>query len=106
MTQNNLGSAYVDLPSQERGENLKRAIARYEAALRVRTERDFPLDWAATQMNLGNAYRQLPTGDAKENVRRAIECFKAAARGYTAVGMTGDAEKAAERAAALENQLG
>ena len=34
----------------------RRAIACYEAALRVYTESDFPSDWATTQNNLGNAY--------------------------------------------------
>ena len=57
MTQNNLGTAYSDLPTGDRGENLRRAIDCYEAALRVYTESDFPSDWATTQNNLGNAYR-------------------------------------------------
>ena len=34
MTQNNLGTAYGDLPTGNRGENLERAIACYEAAAR------------------------------------------------------------------------
>jgi hypothetical protein len=34
MTQNNLGTAYSDLPSGDRGDNLRRAIACYEAAVR------------------------------------------------------------------------
>ena len=39
---NNLGNAYCNLPRGDRGENLERAIACYQDALRVRTERDFP----------------------------------------------------------------
>ena len=42
MTQNNLGAAYADLPTGDRGKSLRRAIACYEAALRVYTEADFP----------------------------------------------------------------
>ena len=62
MTQNNLGIAYSDLPTGDRGENLRRAIACYEAALRVYTEADFPSDWAVTQNNLGIAYSEPPDG--------------------------------------------
>ena len=68
-TQNNLGNAYSELPTGDRGENLRRAIACYESALRVRTEADFPSAWAGTQNNLGNAYSELPTGDRGENLR-------------------------------------
>ena len=82
-TQNNLGIAYSDLPTGDRGENLRRAIACYESALRVRTEADFPSDWATTQNNLGTAYRNLPTGDRGENLRRAIACYESALRVYT-----------------------
>ena len=65
MMQHNLGTAYGDLPTGDRGENLRRAIACYEAALRVYTEADFPADWAGTQSNLGTAYKDLPTGDRR-----------------------------------------
>ena len=53
-------------------ENLRRAIAYFEAALRVYTEADFPSGWAMRQNNLGNAYSQLPAGDRAENLCRAI----------------------------------
>jgi len=74
------GNAYQKLPTGDRGENLARAIACYEAALRVFTDRRHPVDWAQTQNNLGNAYRELPTGDRGENLARAIACFQAALR--------------------------
>ncbi|MFZ0889802.1 MAG: hypothetical protein WA005_15245 [Candidatus Binataceae bacterium] len=77
---NNLGNAYSDLPTGDRGENLRRAIECYEAALRVRTEREFPQDWATTQNNLGTAYVDLPTGDRGENLKRAVACYEAALR--------------------------
>ena len=63
--------------------NLRRAIACYEAALRVYTKADFPSDWAGTQGNLGIAYAKLPTGDRGDNLRRAIACYEAALRVYT-----------------------
>ncbi len=80
MTQNNLGNAWSDLPSGNRDENLRQAIACYEAALRVRTETDFPQDWATTQNNLGNAWSNLPSGNRDANLRQAIACYEAALR--------------------------
>jgi tetratricopeptide (TPR) repeat protein len=74
------GNAYSDLPSGDRGENLRRAIACYESALRVYTEPDLPQDWAMTQNNLGIAYSDLPSGDRGENLRRAIASYEAALR--------------------------
>ena len=79
-TQNGLGLAYSDLPTGDRGENLRRAMECYEAALRVYTEKAAPHEWARTQNNLGNAYQKLPTGDRGENLRQAIRCFEAALR--------------------------
>ena len=83
VTQNNLGNAYSNLPTGDRGENLKRAIGCYEAALRVYTERNLPVQWAGMHNNLGNAYGELPTGDRGENLKRAIGCYEAALRMYT-----------------------
>lgn len=79
-TQNDLGNAYSDLRTGERGENLAKAIACYNAALRVRTERDTPAAWATTQNNLGTAYWSLQTGDPGENLAKAIACYDAALR--------------------------
>ncbi|MDA2915165.1 tetratricopeptide repeat protein, partial [Acidobacteriia bacterium AH_259_A11_L15] len=78
MTQNNLGIAYGDLPTGDRGENLGKAIAAYEAALTVRTREQFPVQWAGTQNNLGVAYKNLPTGDRGENLGKAIAAYEAA----------------------------
>jgi tetratricopeptide (TPR) repeat protein len=80
---NNLGNAYIDLPTGDRGENLERAIASYGAALRVYTERDFPQRWAGIQNNLGVGYRDLPTGDRGDNLKRAIAYFESALRVHT-----------------------
>jgi hypothetical protein len=60
-----------------------KAIACYQAALRVRTERDFPVDWAITQSDLGGAYGGLPTGDRGGNLAMAIICCEAALRVIT-----------------------
>ena len=75
-----LGTAYADLPTGDRGENLERAIGCYGEALRVYTPEAAPLDYAMTQNNLGNAYADLPTGDRGENLERAIGCYGEALR--------------------------
>ncbi|MGA2596621.1 MAG: hypothetical protein ABSH09_06460 [Bryobacteraceae bacterium] len=67
----------------DRAANLGKAIGCYQAALRVRTEADFPQDWAMTQNNLGNAWSDLPTGDRAANLGKAIGCYEAALRVYT-----------------------
>ncbi len=77
-TQNNLGVAWADLPTGDRGENLGNAIACYTAALGVRTRGAHPVAWAATQNNLGNAWLYMPTGDRGENLGKAIACYTAA----------------------------
>ena len=73
----------MDAPTGDRGANLAKAIACYEAALRVRTEQEFPQDWAATQNNLGNAWFNAPTGDRGANLAKAIACYEVAQRVYT-----------------------
>ena len=77
---NDLGNAYNDSPTGERGVNLAHAIACYEEALRFRTPENTPLEYARTQNNLGNAYAQLPTGERESNLTRAIACYEEALR--------------------------
>jgi tetratricopeptide (TPR) repeat protein len=83
MTQNNLGNAYLRLPTGDRAENLERAIGCYREALRVYTPEAAPFQYATTQNNLGTAYSDLPTGDRAENLERAIGCYREALRVYT-----------------------
>jgi tetratricopeptide (TPR) repeat protein len=64
----------------DRTASLRRAMECYKAALRIRTEGDFPREWAVTQNNLGIAWWDLPSGDRDANLRRAIECYGAALR--------------------------
>jgi tetratricopeptide (TPR) repeat protein len=80
---NDLGVELWQASLGERGKNLGRAIACYEAALQVRTERDVPREWAMTQNNLGIAYQALPAGDQAENLAQAVTCYEAALRVYT-----------------------
>ena len=76
---------YSDLPGGDRQENLKQAIACYEAALQVRTRGAFPADWAMTQNNLGLAYSESPEGDRQEKLKRAIACYEAALQTFRLV---------------------
>jgi tetratricopeptide (TPR) repeat protein len=77
------GQCLRRLTTGNRAANLLRAIAGFEAALTIYTERDFPAEWAEAQNSLGNAYWDLPTGERSANLRRAMACYEAALRVYT-----------------------
>jgi tetratricopeptide (TPR) repeat protein len=85
--------------SLNRGANLQKAIACYDAALRVYTEQEFPPDWAVVQNNLGIAWSSLPTGDRTANLKQAIACYEAALRVYSE-------EEFPQKWAKLQNNLG
>src|SRR5690606_10518574 len=77
--QNSLGNAYQGFPFDSRGDNLKRAIAAYQAALQYLTPERAPLAYAGTQNNLGIAYRDLSELEEREaNLKRAIAAFESA----------------------------
>jgi hypothetical protein len=76
--QNDLGAEWHRLRSGNRAENLKQAIAAFEAALSVRTKEIRPDDWAKTQYNLSLVWRELPTGNRAENLKKAIAALEAA----------------------------
>jgi hypothetical protein len=76
----------------------------FEVALRVRTEREFPVQWAMTQNNLGIAYRNLPTGDRGANLQQAIACYEAAIRGFESAGLTKESDEVRQRLASLSQQ--
>ncbi|MEG4347095.1 CHAT domain-containing protein, partial [Microcoleus sp. A003_D6] len=82
-TQNNLANAYLYRIKGDRGDNLERAIAFYEATLQVRTRPAFPEKWAMTQNNLANAYLYRIKGDRGDNLERAIAFYEAALQVYT-----------------------
>ncbi len=78
MTQINLGIVHAELPAGDRAANLAKAIACFEAALRVQAEGEYLTQWATTQDALGAAYAELPSGDRAANLRKAITCYEAA----------------------------
>jgi tetratricopeptide (TPR) repeat protein len=71
------------LATGDRTSNSTSAIAFYEAALRVYTEEEFPLDWARVQYNLGDAWIEFPAGDRAANLAKAIAHSEAALRVYS-----------------------
>jgi tetratricopeptide (TPR) repeat protein len=82
--QNSLGVFYQGHPTGDKRDNLKRAIAAFEAALEHYTPQASPLNYAATQNNLGVAYGDLAQIEARvDNLRRAIAAFEAALEHYT-----------------------
>ena len=102
-----LGNEYAQASLGNRPENLRRAMACYEAAQRVLTEADFPQQWATTQNNLGHAY--LLRGQFKGNrldLTSALACFEAAERGFRRVGRLDDAQGAQRQADDVRRRLG
>jgi tetratricopeptide (TPR) repeat protein len=75
--QNLLGRAYSRL-SEKRKEHMQEAVVRFEAALNIHTEEDYPEDWAHSQFWLGNVYLQLPI--ESQTLERARERFEASSR--------------------------
>jgi tetratricopeptide (TPR) repeat protein len=81
--QNDIGSAYQEMPSSDRVANLQAAIAHHESALEVFDPLRHALSWAWTQSALAAAYQSLPTGSTITNARasvayhqRALDVFK------------------------------
>ncbi len=68
MTQNNLAIAYYDRIEGDKAENIEQAIEHYNHVLGVKTQKDFPVDWAMTQDNLASAYIDRLRGDKAENI--------------------------------------
>ena len=65
MLQNNLGNALQYLPSSHPLENILRAIAAYDEALKVRSAASTPLEYANTISNKANALFNLPDDPEK-----------------------------------------
>ncbi len=69
--------------SINKAENLEQAIFHYSGALKVRTFKEFPQDWAETQNNLANAYSDRMREDKAENLEKAISYYQEALKVYT-----------------------
>ena len=84
MLQNNLGNALQYVSSSHRVENGFRACEAYDEALKVRTRRDTPGEYANTISNKANCLANLPdhpnNPDAgnPENLKSALELYREA----------------------------
>ncbi|ARV60651.1 hypothetical protein BZZ01_20365 [Nostocales cyanobacterium HT-58-2] len=79
MLQNNLGNALQYLPSSHPLENIVRAIAAYNEALKVRNSKDTPLEYANTISNKANALFNLPDDPEKPEARNLKNLLQARA---------------------------
>jgi len=79
----NSASAYSNRMRGDKAENLEQAIFHYSEALKVRTFKEFPQDWAETQNNLANAYSDRMREDKAENLEKAISYYQEALKVYT-----------------------
>jgi hypothetical protein len=103
---NDLGVELSEATLGHRGENLRRAIERYTAALRVYTEADFPEWFAGTCWNRSLASLELAELTQETAwLGSALADRRAAARGYAAVGLDQEAERMSEAAEEIEAAL-
>ena len=78
LAQSNLALAYLSMPLQEAGDQLRMAIAvqSLREALKVYTQKTHPEQWASAQLNLANAYQYLPSTHPEENLAQAVELYE------------------------------
>ncbi|MFM6271702.1 MAG: tetratricopeptide repeat protein, partial [Dolichospermum sp.] len=67
----------------DKADNLEKAIAACQEALKVRTFDAFPQEWATIQNNLANAYFYRIRGEKAENLERAITACQEALKVFT-----------------------
>ncbi len=111
MLQNNLGNALQSVGSAHALENRVRALAAYDEALRVRTRRDMPLEYANTVANQANCLWGLPddledpNAGCRANLLRAQELFGEAVAIFDQHGETAKAQSVREVLAAVAAEL-
>ncbi len=72
------GKTWGQRLSGDRGLNVERSIACFEAAFTVRTRDRDRQGWASTLNNLGTAYLERSAGDRGANLEQAISLYQAA----------------------------
>jgi tetratricopeptide (TPR) repeat protein len=111
MLQNNLGNILQYLPSSHPLDNILRAIAAYDEALRVRTSQDTPLEYANTISNKANALFNLPDNLEKPelgnptNLSKARNYYQEALTIFTQYEQTEQAQVVLEALQAVEREL-
>lgn len=112
MLQNNLGNALQYLPSSHPLENILRAIAAYDEALKVRDPKDTPLEYANTISNKANALFNLPDNPEKpevgnlKNMRQARTYYQEAWEIFTQHGQIEQAEVVVQMLQEVETEIG
>ncbi len=112
MLQNNLGNALQYLPSSHPLENILRAIAAYDEALKVRDPKDTPLEYANTISNKANALFNLPDNPEKpeagnlKNMRQARTYYQEAWEIFTQHGQIEQAEVVLQMLQEVETEIG
>ncbi len=111
MLQNNLGNALQYVSSSHRVENSLRALDAYDEALKVRTRRDTPVEYANTISNKANCLSNLPDDAEKPdsgnagNLAAAIALYHEAGEIFLAAGDKAKAETVMRAIAELEEEL-
>jgi len=109
MIQNNLGNALQYAASGHPLDNLQRALNAYDEALKVRTARDTPLEYANTIANKANALRNLPDEPGAltgANLRAAAALYRDARDLFATHGQTGGAVTLTELLREIAVELG
>jgi tetratricopeptide (TPR) repeat protein len=81
-TQNNIGTAWEQMPTGNRAQNLIHAEEAYQAALSVFKRETYSMHWAMALNNVGNVWRQKNTAEMSENFARAINAYEMALTVY------------------------
>lgn len=75
--QNNLGLAYLSMPSREASDLLRTGIAvqSFRHALKVFDREQNPDMWSSVKMNLASALQYLPSSHPEENLMQAVDTY-------------------------------
>ncbi len=75
--QNNLGLAYLSIPTTSASDQLRTAVAiqSFREALLVYTREAAPDRWASVTLNLANALQYMPSGDPAQKLMQAVELY-------------------------------
>jgi tetratricopeptide (TPR) repeat protein len=76
--QNNLGLAYLSMPSRESSDLLRTGIAvqSFRHALKVYDRERDPDMWSSVQMNLASGLQYLPSSHPEENLMQAVDIYE------------------------------
>lgn len=76
--QNNLGLAYLSMPSRESSDLLRTGIAvqSFRHALKVYDRERDPDMWSSVKMNLASALQYIPSSHPEENLMQAVDTYE------------------------------